>query len=62
MFKYLWMIPLIIGYILGWRHSLIIVFEEKTNIGLYDDFTLGWLGTHLLGLLVTSFLAWRGLL
>ena len=66
MFKYLWIIPVAAGYIWGWSHSmgqLIYVIMNgrlKFGLGELDDFTLLWLGTHLIGLFVLSFLAFAG--
>lgn len=68
MFKYLWIIPLALGYIWGWSHSMgQLIYTIKTGrlikfgLGELDYFTLGWLGTHLIGLFVLSFLAFAGI-
>lgn len=68
MFKYLWIAPLVIAYVIAWVYaiadliSVIRVFKFKYWIDSLEDFTLGWLLMHILGLLVCSLFDYIGLL
>ena len=68
MFKYLWIVPLAIAYVLAWVYAiadLISVIREirfRYWMDYLEDFTVGWLLMHILGLFVCSFFAYIGIL
>ena len=68
MFKYLWIVPLVIAYAVAWFHAIRqIIYTVKTYsfghwLNNMEDFTVGWLFIHLLGLFVCSFFAYIGML
>lgn len=66
MFKYLWILPLIIAYVAAWIHAIrqiIYTFDTYSfghRLDNMEDFTVGWLLMHILGFFVCSFLAYVG--
>jgi len=66
MFKYLWIISLVIAYVCSWVYAIadIISVIRDFKFGYWmdnlKDFTVGWLLTHILDIFVCSFLAYVG--
>ena len=66
MFKYLWIIPLVIAYAAAWLHAIREIkytfrtFSFGHRLNNMEDFTVGWLLLHILGLFVCSFFAYIG--
>lgn len=66
MFKYLWIVPLVIAYVLAWVYAIadIISVIRDFRFGYWmdslEDFTVGWLLLHILSIFVCSFLAYVG--
>ena len=61
MFKYLWIVALVILYILGWVHTIQnimwvrTIFRKGCRFKYIDGFSIGWIVMHIAIPIIMSF-------
>lgn len=66
MFKYLWIVPIIVAYVLAWVYAIADIISVVRDFRFsywmdeLEDFTVGWLFLHIISIFACSFLAYVG--